>query len=69
MKALYDRGLKISSFNVGNVAGKNDSIMIKKSVWLTNEEIEVLRDLMSKGVMITAQMLPDEPNCSIESYL
>lgn len=69
MKTLLDNGLKLTGFNVGNVAGKNDSVMIKKSVWLTQDEIMQLRELINRNIKITAQMLPNEPDCSIESYL
>lgn len=68
MKTLLDYGIKLAGFNVGNVAKRSDSVMIKKSVWLTKEEIENLRELIKRDIKITAQMLPNEPDCSIETY-
>lgn len=56
-------GLK--EINIGNVAKKEGSKQIKKSVSLTEHEMNLIKDLENNGVKVTAQMLPTEPKDSI----
>ncbi len=67
-KKLLDLGLKIGSVNVGNQAHKEGQTKIKNSVSLSAEDIAVCRDIIASGVKVTAQMLPNETDASIETY-
>lgn len=69
MAQLIHGGVPIHTFNVGNIAQKEGSVAIKKSVSLSPEDITILRELLQEGVKITAQMLPSEPADSIEKIL
>jgi len=69
MKTLIDGGVDLKQFNVGNISSKPGSKAIKKSVALTEEDIADLRELLSNGVQITAQMVPGESDASIETFL
>lgn len=69
MRALIDGGIPLKAFNVGNVAPREGSHAIKKSVALTATDIENVQALLDEGIKITAQMVPTESDASIETYL
>ncbi|HBB5299468.1 TPA: PTS sugar transporter subunit IIB, partial [Listeria monocytogenes] len=46
--------------NVGNMSTKAGSRQIKKSVSVTDENLEDFDYLAQKGIKITAQMVPSE---------
>ncbi|MGH2149937.1 PTS sugar transporter subunit IIB, partial [Enterococcus faecalis] len=43
MAALFDGGVPLQSFNVGNISQNEGSRAIKKSVALTDEDIQTVR--------------------------
>ena len=55
--------------DVGNISQKEGSRAIKKSVALTDEDIQTVRRLTDNGVTITAQMIPSEPNEAILTFI
>lgn len=69
MVKLIDGGVQLKKFNVGNISQKGNAVPIKKSVSLTEEDMETLRRLVEKGIEITAQMLPTESDESIINFL
>ncbi|WP_213496605.1 PTS system mannose/fructose/N-acetylgalactosamine-transporter subunit IIB [Lactococcus formosensis] len=69
MKALVDAGV-LDEFNVGNISKQGeDAVQIKKSVFLTPQDIAQLRELTEKGTKITARMVPGESDVSIMSMI
>ena len=68
-KRLVDAGVPLPGVNVGNLAHHEGLQKIKKSVSLSGEEIELIRQMIAKGVRVTAQMIPDESDASIETFL
>lgn len=69
MAFLIAEGLDIKTINVGNIAKREGSVQIKKSVNLTANDIELVKSLIGKGIKVLAQMLPNESEQSIENYL
>lgn len=69
MAALVKAGVPIKGVNVGNVAKREGSRQIKKSVNLTEADIEAAKSIIDSGVPVTAQMLPNESDQSILSFL
>lgn len=69
MRALVEGGVALESINVGNVAPHGDAKAIKKSVYLDQKDIEDIHYLLDKGVKITAQMVPNESDASIETFI
>lgn len=69
MAKLIRADVPITAFNVGNVAKREGSRAIKKSVNLTEADIADIREMTDKGVKITAQMLPNESDQSILNML
>lgn len=59
---------ELKSFNIGNVSKKEGSINIKKSVNLSLVEIEMIKKVLINGIKVTAQMVPNESDQSIQSY-
>ena len=69
MKALVDAGL-LDEFNVGNISKQGeDSVQVKKSVFLSPQDIEQLKELTENGTKITARMVPGESDASIMSMI
>lgn len=66
---LVDMKLPIKKVNIGNVAAKEGSVQIKKSVNLTEHDINLIKEMINKGIEITAQMVPNESDQSIVNYL
>ncbi|MGH1831033.1 PTS sugar transporter subunit IIB [Enterococcus gilvus] len=69
MAELINQGVPLSNFNIGNISQKEGSKAIKKSVALTDSDIAAIRQLTDKGIKITAQMIPSEPEESILTFL
>lgn len=69
MSALVEAGLAIKEVNVGNVAKRDHSIQIKKSVNVTQEDIVNIHKMIDLGVNVIAQMVPVESGQSIINYL
>lgn len=69
MAELIRQGVDIASVNVGNVAKREGSRNVKKSVNLTQKDIDEIKEMISLGHTVTAQMIPNEPAQSILSFL
>ena len=66
---LMDLGLDIKEVNVGNMASRKDTIQIKRSVSITNDELGNFLQLEKRGVLLTAMMVPDEGKNYLKDYL
>lgn len=69
MVELVRAGVPLEAFNVGNVAQREGSRPIKKSVSLTEQDIADIKEAVAKGVNVTAQMIPNESDQSILNML
>lgn len=67
--ALMDKGLEIKEINVGNMAKRDNTTQIKKSISVTEEEYKAFKILMDRGVKLTARMVPDEPELLLNDFL
>ena len=65
---LMDLGLDIKEVNVGNMAARKDTIQIKRSVSITNDELRDFLELENRGGL-TAMMVPDEGKNYLKDYL
>jgi len=68
-KTLIDDGLKLDTVNIGNLSHKEGQKKIKKTVSVSEEDIRIIHELIDKGITVTAQMLPNEPNSSVTEFL
>lgn len=66
---LMDKGLEIKEINVGNMAKRDGTIQIKKSISVTKEEYNAFEELLNRGVKLTARMVPDEADVLLKEFL
>lgn len=65
MVSLIEADVPFTSFNVGNVAKREGSRPIKRSVNLTQQDMDDIQKAVAAGITVTAQMLPNESDQSI----
>lgn len=66
---LMDKGLEIKEINVGNMGKRDNTVQIKKSISITEEEYNAFKELMDRGVKLTARMVPDEADVLLDKFL
>lgn len=66
---LIARGLDIKEINVGNMAKREGTVQIKKSISVTKEEYDAFKELLNKGIKLTARMVPDEADVLLDEFL
>lgn len=66
---ISGEGVEIGKVNVGNVAKREGSKNIKKSVNLTEQDIADIHEMIDAGHEVTAQMIPNESDQFILNYL
>lgn len=66
---LIEKGLPIQKVNVGNMGAKADTVAIKKSVNITEQDRAVFEKLTALDVQLTARMVPDESDEPLSKYL
>ncbi|MFD2306680.1 PTS system mannose/fructose/N-acetylgalactosamine-transporter subunit IIB [Enterococcus termitis] len=69
MADLIDGGVPLNTINVGNISQKEGSRPIKKSVALTQTDIQTIKRLDEQGIIITAQMIPSESDETILNFI
>lgn len=68
-KRMIDMGVELPAINVGNLAHREGAMKIKNSVSLSDEDIAAIKEIIGGGINITARMVPDEPDVSIETFI
>lgn len=63
------RGCSLTSLNLGGTKARPGSRQISKAVSITPEEEALLRELVSEGVSVDVQMVPDDPSVDIARLL
>ncbi|MBP8313613.1 PTS sugar transporter subunit IIB, partial [Clostridium neonatale] len=58
---LLNNGLDIKEINVGNMSAKSNTEVIKTTISVTKEEKEAFKELIERGVEVTAIMTPGAP--------
>lgn len=66
---MLNSGLAVKQLNIGNMSNKDDRKQIKRSVSISDSELEIIRELLERGVSVTAQMTPEEPDTDISTFL
>lgn len=65
---MMKEGIDLLPVNIGNMSNRPGTTQYKKSVSMTAEEKEAVETLLKAGIKVTAQMVPDDPDTSIESF-
>lgn len=66
---LHTNGLDFTKLNIGNNKGTDTSKQISYSVWLGQEDLEMLSVLMDRGVEVNLQSVPRERNIDMKSII
>lgn len=66
---LMDSGLDIKKINVGNMSTRENTHHIKPSVSITPEEETAFRNLLDRGVEITAIMVPTDKKVYLKDII
>jgi len=66
---MLEQGLALTQINIGNMSNQENRKQIKRSVSISNEELNIINKLLSQGVKVTAQMTPEEPESEIGIFL
>ncbi|HOO36709.1 MAG TPA: PTS sugar transporter subunit IIB [Deltaproteobacteria bacterium] len=66
---LRTTGLEFSQLNIGNNKGTETSKQISYSVWVDQDDLEMLSKLMEQGVDVSLQSVPRERNIDMKSIL
>lgn len=59
-RKLIDGGFSISSINLGNLGGKPGARQLNRSTYLTQSDIDAVKELSSRGIRLTNQMVPND---------
>lgn len=57
---LVNYGVKIDELNVGNMSQTKETRSIKRSINVTDKDIEMFKQLNDKGIRIISQMVPND---------
>lgn len=66
---LVNKGVVLEEINAGNMSQTDKTHSIKKSINVTDDDIETFKTLFSKGIFLTAQMVPNEEKIDLMTLL
>lgn len=66
---MLEAGVDLLPVNIGNMSARQGTTQYKKSINMTQEELDAVFKLMDAGIKVTAQMVPDDPVTDIKEYL
>ena len=66
---FVEAGFKIHNINVGNMSAKSNTEVIKTTISVTKEEKEAFKELIERGVEVTAIMTPGAPKVYLKDSL
>lgn len=65
---MMEKGVQLLPVNIGNMSNRPGTTQYKKSISMTAEEREAVDTLLKAGIKVSAQMVPDDPDVSIENF-
>lgn len=72
IKDAYEIATKtklIDSINLGGIKSRDNTKQISKAVFVTDEEIELLKDLMNKGVECEIRQVPNDTKVNAKTVI
>lgn len=69
VKEVIEKGLPITKLNIGGMAKAKDSKFVIPSVALKQQDVDMLKELDSKGVEVFFQTVPDTKSVSFKDAL
>ena len=65
---MMEAGINLLPVNIGNMSNRPGTTQYKKSISMTEDEKAAVEKLLQSGIKVTAHMVPDEPDVSIENF-
>jgi mannose/fructose/N-acetylgalactosamine-specific phosphotransferase system component IIB len=66
---LFMKGFVYMKLNIGNNKGSDKAKQISYSVWIDEDDLDMLKELMDRGVEVSLQSVPRERNIDMKSIL
>jgi len=66
---LFSNGFIFTKLNIGNNKAKGPSKQVSYSVWVSDEDLELVKDLIGRGVEVTLQSVPRERLIDMKSII
>ncbi|MCK3657030.1 PTS mannose transporter subunit IIAB [Pasteurellaceae bacterium Macca] len=66
---LVEQGVSLTEVNAGNLPRTEETRPLRKTVHVTNEDINVFKALSAKGIKLTAQLVPNEEKIDLMTLL
>lgn len=66
---LAEHGLDISSLNIGNMSGRDNTTPVRQNINVTPDEMKAFQQLLAKGIEITAVMTPNDATVYLTDLL
>jgi len=67
--ALWRQGLAIKRLNLGNIAASDGARQLSFSVWLKQDDIPLLSEMLAAGVNINLQAVPREREIDLKTLM
>ncbi len=67
--ALYSKGFRFLKLNLGNNKGTQASRQVSYSVWVDQDDVRMLKNLMDSGVDVSLQSVPRERLIDMKSLM
>ena len=67
--ALFEKGLKFDQLNIGSIHAKKGKKEVYQTVYMSEQEIEAIKFLISSGVQCDIQKLPNESKINISNII
>lgn len=61
MAYLIDNGLEIKEVNIGNMHSSPDKKRITGNMYVSEEDVSIIKDIISKGIRVFSQTTPSAP--------
>lgn len=69
LAALIEAGVHLTEINVGNMSQTEQTRSIKKSVNVTDADVDLFKRFSEQGISLTAQMVPNEEKIDLIKLL
>ncbi|QGM81073.1 PTS system mannose/fructose/N-acetylgalactosamine-transporter subunit IIB [Otariodibacter oris] len=66
---LVEQGVALTDINAGNMPKTDQTRPIRKTVHVTDDDVEVFKKLSAKGINLTAQLVPNEEKVDLMKLL
>ena len=66
---LIEKGVDIKEITLGNMKGKENSFLLKKSVSVDQNDVEVLKKLIALNINLIVQIIPSDERSPVEPLL